>query len=241
MRSVGRRDLFCSIPALALFSGSALIAGFPARGDDKPPLTASAQPRTRSEAEQLHSEGCRFGTVLFALRLRRQEGGSPGIPGHRMPAGERLRSPARRSFVASTASKGVAFLGINSNAHESEAASEEQARKFGLDFPVLKDPRNVVADLALVERTPEVLVLDGRARVRYRGAIDDQYSTGTRKPEASHHYLEGCSRRPARRPADRGGRNRGARMPARPRRARRRRPSPSAHPSAVRRAIVAAE
>jgi thiol-disulfide isomerase/thioredoxin len=86
--------------------------------------------------------------------------------------------------------KGVAFVGINSNAHESEAAIGEQVRKYGLDFPVLKDPRNVVADLALVERTPEVLVLDGRARVRYRGAIDDQYGTGTRKPQATKHYLK---------------------------------------------------
>ena len=79
----------------------------------------------------------------------------------------------------------MAFLGINSNAHESEAAIREQARTYHLDFPMLKDPRNVVADLALVERTPEVLVLDGRAKLRYRGAIDDQYGTGTRKPEAS--------------------------------------------------------
>ena len=79
--------------------------------------------------------------------------------------------------------KGVVFLGINSNAHETEAQVAEQARKLGIDFPVLKDPGNVVADLALVERTPEVLVLDGRARVRYRGAIDDQYAQGgARKP-----------------------------------------------------------
>lgn len=87
-------------------------------------------------------------------------------------------------------SRGVAFVGINSNAHETEADVREQAKTYHLDFPMLKDPRNVVADLALVERTPEVLVLDGRAKVRYRGAIDDQYGTGTRKPEAARHYLK---------------------------------------------------
>ena len=87
--------------------------------------------------------------------------------------------------------KGVAFLGINANAGESEAQAADQVRKLGIEFPVVKDPGNVVADVALVERTPEVLVLDGRARVRYRGAIDDQYAQGgARKPGAAHHYLK---------------------------------------------------
>ena len=71
---------------------------------------------------------------------------------------------------------GVVFLGINSNAHETETASPRAGPDARAStFPMLKDPRNVVADLALVERTPEVIVLDGRARIRYRGAIDDQY------------------------------------------------------------------
>ena len=87
-------------------------------------------------------------------------------------------------------SRGVVFLGINANAHETETAIREQARTHGLDFPVLKDPENLVADLALIERTPEVVVLDGRARIRYRGAIDDQYGQESRKAEASHHYLK---------------------------------------------------
>jgi len=86
--------------------------------------------------------------------------------------------------------RGVVFLGINANAHETEGAIREQARTHGIDFPVLKDSKNIVADLALIERTPEVVVLDGRARIRYRGAIDDQYAQQTRKAEASHLYLK---------------------------------------------------
>ena len=87
-------------------------------------------------------------------------------------------------------SQGVAFLGINANAGDSESAIRDQASKYGIDFPILKDQGNIVADLALVERTPEVLVLDGRAKIRYRGAIDDQYGQGTRKPAATHSYLK---------------------------------------------------
>ena len=86
--------------------------------------------------------------------------------------------------------RGVVFLGINANAHETETAIREQARTHGIDFPVLKDARNLVADQALIERTPEVVVLDGRARIRYRGAIDDQYAQQTRKAQATHHYLK---------------------------------------------------
>jgi hypothetical protein len=54
---------------------------------------------------------------------------------------------------------------------------------------VLNDPVNLVADLTLAERTCEVLVIDGRARLRYRGAIDDQYGRGTRKPAPTKSYL----------------------------------------------------
>ena len=85
---------------------------------------------------------------------------------------------------------GVAFLGIYSNAHESDTEIAEQARTLAIDFPLLRDLQNVVADLALVERTPEVLVLDGRARICYRGAIDDQYGQGTRKDAPDHRYLK---------------------------------------------------
>ncbi len=86
--------------------------------------------------------------------------------------------------------RGFVVLGVNANAHESVSEIADHARKFGLDFPVLKDVDNLVADAAMVERTPEILVLDGTARIRYRGAIDDQYAVGgARKPEAKNHYL----------------------------------------------------
>ena len=87
------------------------------------------------------------------------------------------------------ASKGVIFVGINSNAHESEAEIRKHAEEYGINFPVVKDVKNVVADVGFVERTCEVLVLDGMARVRYRGAIDDQYGQGSRKPEVTRPYL----------------------------------------------------
>jgi peroxiredoxin len=85
--------------------------------------------------------------------------------------------------------KGVVFLGINSNAHESEKDVARFVAERGIEFPVLKDPGNLVADSALVERTCETIVLDGFARIRYRGAIDDQYVQGKGKDAPDHTYL----------------------------------------------------
>ncbi len=102
----------------------------------------------------------------------------------------RLYAPRLVELNRDYRARGVAFVGIYSNAHESDTDIAEQARAFSIDFPVLRDPQNVVADLALVERTPEVLVLDGRARICYRGAIDDQYGPGTRKDSPDHRYLK---------------------------------------------------
>ena len=52
------------------------------------------------------------------------------------------------------------------------------AREARVEFPVLRDPGNVVADMALAERSNEVLLLNGLAVVVYRGAIDDRARQG---------------------------------------------------------------
>jgi peroxiredoxin len=85
--------------------------------------------------------------------------------------------------------QGVVFIGINSNAHETEQDAAKYVKDAGISFTVLKDPSNLVADAALAERTCEVLVLDGFARVRYRGAIDDQHVRGKSKDAPDHNYL----------------------------------------------------
>lgn len=74
--------------------------------------------------------------------------------------------------------KGVAFLGIDSNAQDSVTAIAAYARAHEIGFPVLKDVGNKVADRFGAERTPTVYVLDAERIVRYRGRIDDQYGIG---------------------------------------------------------------
>jgi peroxiredoxin/mono/diheme cytochrome c family protein len=85
--------------------------------------------------------------------------------------------------------RGVAFLAINANAHETVEEIGAHALDHHLTFPTLKDRGNAVADRLRVERVGEVLLLDGGGRLRYRGAVDDQYARGAFKAEPTRAYL----------------------------------------------------
>jgi len=76
------------------------------------------------------------------------------------------------------AARGVAFVGINANRQDSITEIASHARVHGIDFPVLKDLGNKVADQLGAVRTPEVFVLDADRVVQYWGRIDDQYGVG---------------------------------------------------------------
>ena len=104
------------------------------------------------------------------------------------PVGD-LYAPRLAELNQAYQDKGVVFLAVNSNARETVEEVARHAKEHGIGFPVLKDKDNLVADLALAERTCETIVLDGLATVRYRGAIDDQYGQGTRKDAPTHAYL----------------------------------------------------
>ena len=75
--------------------------------------------------------------------------------------------------------QGVAFVAIDSNLQDSMTEIGTFARIYELDFPMLKDLDNRVADQFGAVRTPEVFVLDGERRIRYWGRIDDQYGFQT--------------------------------------------------------------
>jgi hypothetical protein len=74
--------------------------------------------------------------------------------------------------------QGVGFVGINANTQDALTEVAAYARRHGIDFPILKDVGNRVADAMGAIRTPEVFVLDADCVVRYWGRIDDQYGIG---------------------------------------------------------------
>lgn len=87
------------------------------------------------------------------------------------------------------AEQGVQLLGINANRQDNLTEIGAYARINDISFPILKDPRNEVADQFGAERTPEVFVLDHQRVVRYRGRIDDQYGVGYQKAEVARSHL----------------------------------------------------
>lgn len=82
-------------------------------------------------------------------------------------------------------SKKVAFVAIDSNEHDALADLHRFARDNSLTFPLLKDTGNIAADRFGAQRTPEAFVLDDKRQIRYHGRIDDQYTVGQRRPQAT--------------------------------------------------------
>jgi peroxiredoxin len=78
-----------------------------------------------------------------------------------------------RDMAAAYASKGVQFVGINSNSTETVADAVAHAKKHGHTFTIVKDPGNKVADLYDARRTPEVFVIGKDGKPSYHGRIDD--------------------------------------------------------------------
>jgi peroxiredoxin len=85
--------------------------------------------------------------------------------------------------------KPVGFVAVNSNAQDALEEVRDQARSFGVTFPVLKDATSAAADALGAKRTPEVVVLDAQRNVRYRGMIDDQYGYQQRRAQPTKNYV----------------------------------------------------
>jgi len=75
--------------------------------------------------------------------------------------------------AADYASKGINFIGINSNATESLEWVKSDAEKVGYQFPVLIDKGAVLADKLGATVTPEVYYFDTKNVLLYHGAIDN--------------------------------------------------------------------
>ncbi|MFO0945566.1 MAG: redoxin domain-containing protein [Planctomycetota bacterium] len=101
----------------------------------------------------------------------------------------KLYAPKLNALANRYRSRGVEFVGIDSNSQDSLAEIAHYVRLHQIHFPVLKDTGNVVADRLAAERTPEIFVLDAARRVRYRGRIDDQYGIGVFRNAATKQEL----------------------------------------------------
>lgn len=89
-----------------------------------------------------------------------------------------LYAPRLADLARRLEPRGVRFLGLDPVPQDTSAAVARFVREHKLPFPIVRDPDARVAARSGATRTPQVVVLDGSRRVRYRGRIDDQYEPG---------------------------------------------------------------
>lgn len=90
----------------------------------------------------------------------------------------RLYAPRIQQLADEFQSRGVRFVGINSNRQDSVEEIQAYAAEHGLKIALVKDHANLVAERYGATRTPEVFVLNKQLGVQYHGRIDDQYQPG---------------------------------------------------------------
>ena len=85
-----------------------------------------------------------------------------------------------KKLHADYASKGVVFLALDANSTEVEKGAQDPLAKIkdyvkqqSIPYPVLIDTGNVIADRFDAKTTPHVFIIDGKGKLRYAGAIDD--------------------------------------------------------------------
>lgn len=95
----------------------------------------------------------------------------------------KLYGPRLSELQDKFAAQDVMILGINSNKQDSLTELTGYVHRAQINFPMLKDVGNKLADAVGATRTPEVYVLDASRQVRYHGRIDDQYGVGVARPQ----------------------------------------------------------
>ena len=99
-------------------------------------------------------------------------------------------APELRRIAGQYDGQGVALRVVHVDPDLSVAAAARHADLYELPGPVLWDPAQVLVDFSGATMAPEVVIVDSRAQVVYRGRIDNLYAGwGKRRAEATSHDL----------------------------------------------------
>jgi hypothetical protein len=82
-----------------------------------------------------------------------------------------------KNMTAEYGRKGVLFVAVHSDRWETDDDIRAHAGKHGHTFPVIRDPDARLAKLLDARRTPEVFLMDGEGKLRYRGRIAAKIGT----------------------------------------------------------------
>jgi peroxiredoxin len=104
----------------------------------------------------------------------------------------RKSAPKLRELEKQFQKDGVTFWCVNSYPEDKPADIFNEANEFGSrGFVQLRDPRQGTALALGVKRTAEVVAVSTKDwKVFYQGAIDDQYSEGSERPEPQTRFLQ---------------------------------------------------
>jgi peroxiredoxin len=86
--------------------------------------------------------------------------------------------------------QGVQVIGVNANLSDTADMIAAHVKEFDVQFPMLVDAKQVVADLFGASRTPEAFLLDRRDAIRYYGRIDDRIGYDHKRAEPRRADLE---------------------------------------------------
>ena len=101
----------------------------------------------------------------------------------------RLYGPRLVELAKEYGPRGVTFLGVDANTHDTPSEMLAYTQAYKIEFPLLKDAENKLADQLGATRTPEVFVLDPTGKVRYHGRVDDQYAVGAQRDKPARRDL----------------------------------------------------
>jgi peroxiredoxin len=101
----------------------------------------------------------------------------------------KLYAPRLSDLSREFADRGVVFLGLDANSHDTPTKLSRFAQTYKVEFPLLKDAGNIVVDRLGATRTPEIFLLDGQRVVRYHGRVDDQFLVGVQRGKATSRDL----------------------------------------------------
>jgi len=86
--------------------------------------------------------------------------------------------------------QGIEFLMLNSNVQDDRKSIAIEAEEFDIDFPIMKDDAQLVAEALQLHRTAEAIVINPEDwSVVYRGPINDRMGYESQKDNADTHYL----------------------------------------------------
>lgn len=195
--------------ARALVAALALVAGCSGPAPEPAPV-AQAEPAAPPVAVQQAAPPPRAPEPIALARTRASQVGFSDVQGRLVNLAElyrdgplvivltslrcpiaRLYAPGLADLASRHAAGGVRVLVVEvAGASRDDLLAAAQRHGWVDPIVVATDDGLSLARSFEASRTTECFVVDREGVVRYRGAIDDQYGQGYRRPAPRHRYLE---------------------------------------------------